>query len=49
MGNGRPIPPLALDSLLVWNRTYETVCLHPASGYKTPDQFYHYWLNTNAT
>ena len=25
MGNVRPIPPLALDRLLAWNRTYEPV------------------------
>ena len=37
------------QSLLAWNRTYETVRPHQALGYKTPDQFYHHWLNTNAT
>ena len=37
------------QALLAWNRTYETVCPHQALGYKTPDQFYHHWLNTAAT
>ena len=36
------------QALLVWNHTYETVRPHQALGYKTPDQFYHHWLNTNA-
>ncbi len=37
------------QALLAWNRTYETAPTHQALGYKTPDQFYHQWLNTNAT
>ena len=49
MGNERPIPPLALDRLLAWNHTYEAVRPHQALGYMTPDQFYHHWLNNNAT
>ena len=35
------------QALLAWNRTYETVRPHQALGYKTPDQFYHHWLDTN--
>ena len=34
---------------LAWNHTYETVRPHQALGYKTPDQFYRHWLNTNTT
>ena len=34
-------------ALLAWNRTYETVRPHQALGYKTPDQFYHQWVNNN--
>ena len=49
MGNGRTIPPLALDRLLAWNRTYETLRPHQSLVYKTPDQFDHHWLNTYAT
>ena len=37
------------EALLAWNRTCETVRPHHALGYKTPDQFYHHWLNANAT
>jgi transposase InsO family protein len=37
------------QALLAWNLTYETVRHHQALGYKTLDQFYHQWLNTNAT
>ena len=33
---------------LAWNLTYETVRHHQALGYKTPDQFYHHRLDTNA-
>ena len=37
------------QALLAWNHTCETVRPHQALGYKTPDQFYHHWLNTDAT
>ncbi len=40
---------MALDRLLAWNRTYETLRPHQSLVYKTPDQFDHHWLNTYAT
>ena len=49
MGNGSPIALSAFDRLLAWHRTYETVRPYQALGYKTPGQFYHHLLNTNAT
>ena len=30
-------------------RTYGTAPPHQAPGYKTPEQFYQHWLNTNST
>ena len=48
MGNGSPIPLSALGRLLAWNRTYGTVRLHEAFGYKTPDQCCCHCLDTNA-
>ena len=49
MGNGGPTPPSVLDRLPACNCTYKAVRPHQALGYKTPDQFYHHWLDTNAT
>ena len=37
------------QALLAWNLTCETARPHQALGYKTPEQFYQHWLNTNAT
>ena len=37
------------QALLARNRTYETAPSHQAQGYRTSDQFYHQWLDTNAS
>ena len=48
LGNGRRIPQLDLDRLVAWNRTYEAVRTHVTLGCKTPDQFFHHRLGTDA-